>query len=844
MILHRASLRYLARHPWLIVLSVVGIALGVAVVVAIDLASESARRGFTLSVEALSGRATHQIVGGPQGLAETAYRRLRIDARVRASAPIVEGYALAPDFPGHTFQLLGVDPFAEGRFRPYVTGLDSGDGTTRLVTEPATALIVGSTARRLGIEAGDTLTLSVGGRRHTLSIVGVIDPEDPVSQEALDLVLLTDIATAQELLNMHGRLSRVDLIIPEGDNDLLKRTRALLPASADIVRAESRSNALDQMTRAFRVNLTALSLLALLVGMFLIYNIMTFSVIQRRELVGTLRALGVTRHQVFAHVVGEALAIGAIGTALGIGLGIILGKDLVQHVVRTINDLYFVLSVEDVTVAPLSVMKGIALGLGATTIAALAPAWEATRSPVSTVLRRSTTETRVRQRAPLAALAGSVIAALGTAILLIPSRSLLLSYTGLFVVIVGFTLLVPMATLGLVRALSSLMGRGFGIPGKMAARGVAAALSRTGVAVAALAVAVSATVAVGIMIGSFRHSFVEWITATLRADVYVAAPVVETSPSAPTLDPSLVTRLSSVPSVATVSTGRRVRLDGPDGVTQLFVLQSRWENFQSYQFKEGDAESAWEAFENGDAVIVSEPYAYRHDVWVGGQVRLRTERGRRAFTIAGIYYDYGSDEGRVTISRKTYDRYWRDHAVTYIRIYAHPGSDINELTERLRDAAGGQALRIRSNRSLREASLEVFDRTFAITAVLRLLATIVAFIGVLSALMALQLERARELAILRASGLTPRQVWQLVTAETGLMGFCSGLLALPLGIGMALALILVINRRSFGWTLQVSIDPMILMQGLLLALAAALLAGLYPAFKMARTSPALALREE
>ena len=145
---------------------------------------------------------------------------------------------------------------------------------------------------------------------------------------------------------------------------------------------------------------------------------------------------------------------------------------------------------------------------------------------------------------------------------------------------------------------------------------------------------------------------------------------------------------------------------------------------------------------------------------------------------------------------------------------------------------------------MREASIEVFDRTFAITAVLRLLATIVAFIGVLSALMALQLERARELAILRATGLTPRQLWQLVTAETGLMGFCAGLFAIPLGIGMALALILVINRRSFGWTLEISVEPMILVQGLLLALIAALLAGLYPAFKMTRTPPALALRVE
>ncbi len=242
--------------------------------------------------------------------------------------------------------------------------------------------------------------------------------------------------------------------------------------------------------------------------------------------------------------------------------------------------------------------------------------------------------------------------------------------------------------------------------------------------------------------------------------------------------------------------------------------------------------------------MVSEPYAYRHDVGVGDKIKLRTDNGERAFTVVGVYYDYGSDEGRVTLSRRTYNRHWRDRAITSMGIYARADADVAEIEARLRDVAAGQELHIRSNASLRQASLEVFDRTFAITAVLRLLVTIVAFVGVLSALAALQLERARELAILRVNGLTPRQLWQLVTAETGLMGLCAGVLALPLGIGMALALILVINRRSFGWTMQVSLDPAILAQGLLLALLAALLAGLYPAFKMARTPPALALREE
>jgi putative ABC transport system permease protein len=845
MILGRASRHYLRRHPWLLSLSILGVALGVAVVVAVDLANESARRGFLLSVEALSGRATHEIVGGPRGLPEVVYRNLRVKQGVRLSAPVVEGYARTAGPAGQTFKILGIDPFAEGHFRALIGARESRVDVTRLLTQSASVLLTPGAARRLGLGRGDTLKLRIGSAWRRVTIVGLLAVPDPVAQQAFDSVLVTDIATAQELLNMVGRLSRIDLIIGENRGDLMRRVRAVLPPGAQIVRAAHRSQVLDQMTRAFRVNLTALSLLALMVGMFLIYNIMTFTVVQRRVLIGTLRALGVTRRQLYVLVIVEALVIGLIGTAIGTTLGVLLAKGLVGRVVQTINDLYFVLSVTSITLVPASFFKGIALGLGATVVAALAPAWEATRTEVAAVLRRSTIETRSRRRAYLAAVYGTALAVVASAILLVPSRSLLLSYTGLFAVMIAFALLVPLLTLALMRLCRPIMGRIFGVIGEMAAGAVAAKLSRTGTAIAALAVAVSATIGVGIMIDSFRQSFIDWLTLTLRADVYVTAPVIETAPAAATLDPALVARLAALPGVSAISTLRRVRLDGPGGgVVQLRVLHTTARHFEALQFKRGNARDAWKALQDSDAVIVSEPYAYHHRLRLGDKITLRTDDGVRAFGVAGIYYDYGSDEGRVTISRRIYERYWRDRAITSIALYAAHLTDINDLLTRVRAAAGAEQVLIRSNRALRRASLEVFDRTFAITAILRLLATVVAFIGVLSALMALQLERGRELAVLRAIGLTPRQVWRLVTTETGLMGLTSGLLALPLGIGLALALILVINRRAFGWSLQVSIEPTLLLEGLALALVAALLAGLYPALRMASAPPALALRTE
>lgn len=855
-VLWRASLRHLLQHPWLIGLSILGVALGVAVVISIDLANESARRAFVLSGEAVAGRATHQVVGGPTGLPEETYRALRVEAGVRPSAPVVEAGvtvscagARCREEIGRTLHLVGVDPFAEGPFRPYLGSSSAAAASllAPLLTRPDTALLAAETARQLGVQAGDRLVLRAGSKVGELTLAGVLQPQDALSRRALDGLLITDIATAQEMLGMAGRLSRIDLIVPEGlaGEAMLQRVRQVLPPGAEVIRAGTRTAALEQMTRAFSLNLTALSLQALIVGMFLIYNTMTFSVVQRRTLIGTLRAVGVTRREILALVLAEALVIGLLGTALGLALGAILARGLVRLVTQTINDVYFALTVSEVDINLPSLLKSAALGLGATLLSALAPAVEATNAPPRAVLSRSAIEARLRGLVPRAAAAGTLLLLLSLLLLRIPSRSLLLSFGALFAIILGCALLAPLATVALMGLPRLLLGRAVGMLGRMAARGAVASLSRTAVAVAALMVAVSVTVGVGTMVGSFRQTVVRWLETSLRADVYVAPPTPATGNAERALDPGLVERLTHAPSIETFSTYRGVTIDTPAGLVRLVAIRIEPRVYPAFEFKEGRSEEVWPAFQQDGAVIISEPFAYHHRLRAGDVIRLRTDRGERGFRIAGVFYDYGSDQGVVMLSRATYEQFWDDRGVSSLGLYARPGTDVDALVEELRRLAGpDQEVVIRSNRALRQASLEVFDRTFLITSVLRLLAMLVAFIGVLTALMALQLERAREIGVLRALGLTPRQVWGLVTAQTGLLGLAAGLMALPTGTALALVLIYVVNRRSFGWTLEYRFLPDVLLQAVALGVVAAVLAGLYPAWQMARSSPALALREE
>lgn len=843
MILWRASLRTLLHRPLLLLFAILGVALGVAVVVAIDLANASAEQAFRLSASALTGRATHQVVGGPAGLEETVYRRLRF-AGVRASAPIVEGYAAVPASPGLTLQVLGVDPFAEEPFRTYVPAAGGGGNIGRLLTEPGSGLLLQATAERLGLNLGDSLDLEVAGSRRTLILRGYLQPGDAVAARALESLLVTDIATAQEFFGSVGRLSRIDLLLPEGEvgEALLARLHSILPPSATVVGAGERGDFLASMTDAFRLNLTALSLLALVVGMFLIYNTFSFSVLQRRELLGTLRTLGVTRRQLFALILGEAALVGAVGTALGILIGLALGNGLLHLVTRTINDLYFVVSVRDLAVNPFSLGKGIVLGLGASIAAALVPAWEAAMAAPRTVLSRSLLESRRRRLLPLAAAAGTLLMLAGGGLLLVPGGSIPISFLALFAFIAGYALIVPWLATHLLRLLQPICGTLFGLIGRMAARNLIASLSRTGVATAALVVAVSATIGVGIMIGSFRLTLVHWLESYLRADIYVTAAAIGNRPP---LQPALVERLSTLPTIAFVTRARHLELESAAGPTALFVVDMPAESFAGYDFASGDREEIHRAMLQSAAVIVSEPYAFHQRLQPGDRLRLRTDAGEREFRVAGVFTDYSSDRGRVVMSRPVYEQYWNDRTVDALGLYLRSGTDIDRAVEAVRRAAGErQQVTVYSNRSLRQTSLATFDRTFAITAVLRMLAVLIAFVGILNALMAMQIERARELAVLRANGLTPGQLWGLVSGETGLIGLLAGVLALPLGLLQALVLIFVINRRSFGWSLQIYFDPAILAQAVALALTASLLAGLYPAWRMARTSPALALREE
>ncbi|MDR9417983.1 ABC transporter permease [Gracilimonas sp.] len=837
-----SSLRFLLRHPWHFALSILGVALGVAVVVSIDISNNSAKTAFSLSTEAVTGKATHQIKGAAEDLDDDIYTDVRIKAGIRKSAPVVEGYARVEGV-NRMFQVLGVDPIAEAPFRDYASQ-EAGIELSEFISGKNTGMITETVAQELSTEIGDSLDISVGGRSFNIQLVGVIETKDDRSEKALQSLLVVDVNTAQRLFDMKGELSRIDLILPENSDDKIQQLQSVLPDGVDVIRSDSRTETVAQMTRAFEFNLQALSLLALLVGMFLIYNTMTFSVVQRRPIIGRMRALGVTKNEILFVILKEALLIGILGTLIGIAAGIVLAQGLVKLVTQSINDLYFVLSVQELTIDAPALIKGILLGLGATLLASFWPAREASQAEVTTVLKRSSSESKITSRIYKLAGFGLAGGLTGFGILYIPGGGIAAGYTSLLFMIIGFSLIIPLMMVGLAKLFRPVFGTFNGLIGKMSVQGVITELSRTSVAIASLVVAVAATVGVGVMVDSFRTTVVSWLEAQLEADIYVQPPSSVSRFADATLVPELSTLLKGTEGIAESHTVRSIDVRTNLGDDNLVAINQGATARNTYQLKEG-SEDFWQRYSSEDILMVSEVYAYRNAVGLGDSIFVQTDEGRRGFEIRAINFDYASDIGTITMSRQVYNQYFDDEAISGLALYVEDDVVVDEMVEQLRaKSAGIQDIFIRSNKGLREASIEIFDRTFTVTVVLRILAIIVAFIGVLSALMALQLERSRELAVLRANGMTPGQLWNYVINQTGVMGIMAGIFSVPLGLLMAYVLVYVINLRSFGWTLQFMISAEVLIQAVFLAVVAALLAGLYPSWKMAKANPADALRNE
>jgi putative ABC transport system permease protein len=832
-LLRRASLRFYLRHPWQLGLAIAGISLGVGVYVSVSLATDSAARAFDVAAAEVRGTVTHRIIPIEGSLDEQIYRDLVLRDGAILAAPVIEGEIGITRRADLRVPLLGIEPLGQrGTARvPARSGGNAEFG--RLIVEASTVLLPEELAGELGVQSGASLSLTIEGRERVVEVLDIV-PTNGIDVQT-EPPIVADVATAQELLGAFGRISRIDLALTPAQARALESE---LPGSALLIATETERSTFRELTTAFRTNLTALGLLALVVGMFLIYGTMAFAILQRTQTLGILRTIGVSRTEILQTILWETAGIAAVATALGLLLGHVLAMGLVGLVLQTIGDLSFNAAVRGVDPSPWIYVQGAVLGFVATLVAAAKPALDAARITPAAALRRAVLERRAHTAARRAAWAALPILAASARLLAFGPSALYAAFAGLFGVLAAGALLTPLTTVLLMSALDRLVGRRAGVAVTLAVRGVNASLSRTGVATAALAVAVATVNGVGLMIGSFRTSLDEWLQTTLTADLYISA----TGDGSALAALAAADSLTAIPGVDALALTRARAIPTARGSIAIRAVQPGARGW-GLTLVSGDPATAFDAVARGAGVVASERLLFARNLRVGDEIEVASPGGLQPMPIVGAFRDFNTGDPAVVMALEYYRREWHDDSLSGIGIDLAAGADAAAAESAVR-ALVGTSGRVRSSAGLVELSLAVFDRTFSVTEVLRVLAGVVAFLGILSALLAIELERARELSVLRTLGFTPGGLGATLLTQTGLLGLAAGLAAMPIGAALAFLLVHVINRRSFGWSMEFIVTPHALISGVSLAVAAALLAGIYPAWRASRIELGAALRED
>jgi putative ABC transport system permease protein len=647
-------------------------------------------------------------------------------------------------------------------------------------------------------------------------------------------------------------------------DDIIVSLRAVLPPHIVVQRPAQRTKQVENMVWAFQLNLSVMSWVGLLVGVFLIYNTIAFAVAQRRREIGIYRALGMTERRVAGLFFVEAGLLGLLGGLLGGLGGVWLARGLVSLVSRTVSDLYapvtsggLILSMDMVTLT--AVAKGVLLGTVVSMVGALGPSVEASRTVTVRALAPGDYESTNQLRAGLWGwISLALLALAGLCSLVGPVGNLpLFGYFATVCLLGALSCLAPMCIKALgwrpFRRDSKTMVVG-GSLRLIAADQAARHPGRNAVTVSALMVGLSIMIGVVVMVRSFRDTVEFWVDETVMADLIVAPQSwlqgKQSGQASRTLSGGWRSTLSAIDGIDAVDTYREAYV-GVEGQSVALVSRDLRLHAQRsrYLMVRGDSSTALRRAAETGGALLSEVLATRLQLREGDKLTITTPSGPAAVSVEGIFYDYATDGGKMVMDRTWYQQQWHDDRVTVFSVYLAAGTDVDRVKQSIvTEVAGldGMTLPplIIRNHELRREILEIFDRSFALTYVLEAIAVLVAVLGIVNTLVTAVLERRREFAALRAIGASTGQVERLVLWEAAYLGLIGAALGVAGGLLLALLLIHVINKQSFGWTIQMTVPGGVILQAVGLALTAALVAGYWPARWAARQPVVEGIREE
>jgi putative ABC transport system permease protein len=781
----------LAQNKARSILSVLAIALGVALGYAVQLITGAAVNELALGVRFLSGDADLQVRGPRSGFDEALYPQLARLPEVAAASPVVELDAKLADR-SDALKIIGIDVFRAGAVAPGLV-TDAVDRLDHLRSD--TLFLSPAAAHSLGVEVGASLSFQVALRAATLRVAGL------VTADVQQRFAVMDIAGAQTAFDRLGRITRVDLRVKPGvDVDAFRqRLQEELPAGLAVQRPEASVKASENLSRSYRVNLNILALVALFTGGLLVFSTQALAVVRRRAQLALLRVLGVTRRQLVIWLLAEGALVGVAGSALGLAVGFILAKGALRIIGADFGAGYFRGLAPTLTLAPLALGLFFCLGVVIAMLGSLAPALEAARASPAPALKAGDDERAFAHLRPwwpgLMTIGAGAVASLLPPVAGLP----LFGYGAIALLLIGTLMLMPRLAVLVLSVLPTPRRA----PPRLALLQLRGAPGQAAVSLAAIVASVSLMVSMAIMVASFRISLDTWLERILPADVYVRASAAGDTAYMTVEDQA---RMAALPGVRRAEFLREQQLLLDPSRPRVVLLARTIDATNLTRQLQLVSAQVTPAADAPPPLWVNEATVDLYGFALGSVVEIPLAGKLTPFTVAGVWRDYARPQGAIAIERERYIALTGDRGATNAALWLVPGTGVEQVSDAIeREIPGGTRLEIASPGEIREFSLKAFDRTFAVTYALELAAVVIGLFGLSSSFGALVLSRRREFGMLRHIGMTRRQIGSMLAAEGAAVTGIGLFVGFSLGWLISLVLVHVVNRQSFHWGMELAV---------------------------------------
>ncbi len=804
-LLRQISIPEFREHFLRYVVTFLGILLGVAIFTAIRSANRSLQTALRTTIDQIAGKAVLQVTSGQAGIPESIVDEIRAVAGVRAAVPIIEAVVRTADVRQGNILILGVDMTGDRSMRDYnIEGNDEDVADPLMfLAQPDSLMISKEFAVRNFLKEGDTVTLLTPLGNKTFIVRGIMAPKGMAKAFGGNIGVM-DIYAAQFVFSRGRFFDRVDIALNEGIkiDDLLPRVQAKLGPGFKVEPPLRRGKQTESLMEAFAKTLFISSVMALLIGSFLIFNTFSVSVMQRRVQIGILRALGVTRAQIQCLFLGESVLLGLIGSAVGVIMGMFLGRAMMLFMATVVKQTYGVdVWVDKFHIDLHSSILPMILGMGTSVVGAYLPARAATRvDPILALQKGKFQATFMKENWRRCGIGGLlVVSCLGV----VYSRwnqpfhiQLLIQAT----MLLGLMFLVPTLSYLLSKLLRYPMGWLFGLEGQLASDSLTQAPRRTNTTVIALMFSLSFVISSASLSASMKTSLLKWVDSSINSDIFVSTAESLTVRNFQ-FPAEMGTKLQNVPGVRQVDAVRIIKLDYAAATPLLVSIEmDQYLHRSTPIMEEGDVEDILPALLEKQGILISANFARLHRLHKGDDIILNTPSGRQAFKIAGVIVDYTSDQGTLRLDRRVYERLWKDDRVDTFDLMLEPGYDKDAVKQKIQQQfAHDRNIFVFTNKDVREEILRLTDQFWVLTYVQLMVALFVAVLGIFNSLLISIAERKREIGILRAMGGERSKVRKAIFLEAMGVGLVAIILGTVGGFTMGQYIVGTVGTSITGW---------------------------------------------